>query len=97
MLFRSENLTSVYFTFGFTEIGDGAFLNCVNLRNVYVPYSMSKIGNFVFKNCKSLTSLNYAGTEEKWAEIVKGFGLQHLTVNKNVSEYPSTNAYREAV
>ena len=51
-----EKLTSV--TFGATwEIGDRAFLSCVNLENMTLPEELQSIGGEAFSNCQKITSV----------------------------------------
>ncbi len=40
-----------------TEIGDGAFLNCIYLTNVSIPSSVTSIGHLAFSRCLSLTRI----------------------------------------
>ena len=65
---------------GLTLIRAGVFGFCDSLEEVYIPSSVTKIegtyfknGNYLsghaFHNCKSLKTVNYAGTQEEWAQI----------------------------
>lgn len=40
-----------------TEIGDGAFSNCLNLASVEIPNSITKIGENSFGNCECLKTI----------------------------------------
>ena len=42
---------------GVTEIGDGAFEDCVSLVSVNIPDSISRIGERAFRGCTGLTSI----------------------------------------
>ena len=42
---------------GVTEIGDGAFEDCVSLVSVNIPDSISRIGERAFRGCTGLTSM----------------------------------------
>ena len=40
-----------------TEIGVGAFKDCINLMNISLPYSVTKIGDWAFSNCVRLKNI----------------------------------------
>lgn len=41
-----------------TEIGWGAFYNCVRLRNISLPQQLRKVETIAFANCSALTSIS---------------------------------------
>lgn len=41
-----------------SEIGWGAFYNCIRLRNISLPSQLRKVETIAFANCSSLTSIN---------------------------------------
>ena len=43
---------------GATEIGNGAFSNCLGLEAVILPNTITKINGDAFSSCKGLTSVN---------------------------------------
>ncbi len=55
--FGGYNLISVIIPNSVTEIGNGAFNNCVNLERVIVGDSVNVIGERAFYECKKLNSL----------------------------------------
>lgn len=46
-----------------TEIGNGAFRDCMNITEIVIPSTVKKIGNDVFKNCTSLEKVTFMGSE----------------------------------
>lgn len=52
-----ELLDVEFSSYGVTEIGWGAFLNCTRLRNISLPFGLQKIETIAFANCKSLSSV----------------------------------------
>ena len=57
---------------GVTEIADETFEFCTELASVELPAGLTRIGNKAFYACVGLKTIKYGGTEEQWAEIVKG-------------------------
>lgn len=45
----------------FTEIGWGAFINCIHLFNISIPLDTKKIETIAFANCSSLRSVKIPG------------------------------------
>ncbi|MCH5147994.1 MAG: leucine-rich repeat domain-containing protein [Clostridiales bacterium] len=75
-----RSLKKVVVGSGITVLKSGVFGYCDNLEEVYIPSSVTKIeeayfsgGSILyghaFHNCTSLKIINYAGTEEEWAQI----------------------------
>lgn len=44
---------------GATDVGEGAFKNCVGLQSVVIPDSVTKIWSSAFEDCLSYTDLEY--------------------------------------
>lgn len=54
---------------GTRGIADRAFDNCTNLKDLIIPDSVTSIGGSAFWECSKLTTVNYTGTVDQWAEI----------------------------
>lgn len=67
------SLTNVTIPNSVTSIGDYAFYKCTSLTNIEIPQNVTYIGEYAFKDCKNLATINYAGTEEQWNAILKGY------------------------
>ena len=97
-------LRSINIPEGVTEIGGNAFYKCINLQTVSLPKSLEYLGITeehycglgldaidVFDHCTSLTDIYYAGTEEEWDKVVKGYpygedvneSLKNVTIHFN--------------
>ncbi len=75
---RKEAIKAVEISDGITEIGNRAFLDCVNLETVALPDELLRIGDEAFRGCASLKGLQLPGSVESigWA----AFALcDHLT------------------
>ena len=44
-------------TYAVTEIGEGAFYNCIDLTNVIIPNSITSIGKYAFAGCRYLKNI----------------------------------------
>ena len=74
-----RKLKKVVLGSGITEIKSGVFGYCDGLEEIYIPSSVKKIAGVytdvkyfwghAFHHCSSLKIINYAGTEEEWAQI----------------------------
>lgn len=75
-----RSLKKVVIGSGITVLKSGVFGYCDGLEEVCIPSSVTKIegayfsgGSFLyghtFHNCTSLKTVNYAGTQEEWAQI----------------------------
>ena len=72
--FRSlPSLTSVAIGNGVTSIGYRAFAGCTSLTRIAIPKSVTSIGDYVFDGCTSLAGIYYAGEQEEWLKIDRGF------------------------
>ena len=54
----SENEEIVIIPENVTEIGDGAFRNCVSIKKVVLPDTLIKIGELAFEDCGSLEEID---------------------------------------
>jgi len=54
---KNESLVGIIMPNTVTNIGSGAFINCINLKNVTIPGSVEVIGSNAFTGCASLTSV----------------------------------------
>lgn len=50
---------------GATDVGEGAFKNCIGLQSVVIPDSVTKIWSSAFWDCRSLQSITIATQEKK--------------------------------
>ena len=86
-----ENLTTLEFAEGVTEIGKNAFAGCEKLESVTLPASLTVIGENAFSGCVALASIDLskvtkigASAFEKCTKITK-LDLSSLTdMGKNV-------------
>ena len=65
-----------------TNIPDCAFLNCDLIREITFTKAVEMIGAQAFENCSSLKTVNYAGTQSEWNDIVFGTNW-----NKNANDF----------
>ena len=63
---------------GVASIANSAFYGCTSLERVTIPASGTSIDNYAFYGCSSLTEVYYAGTEEQWAAVSKGYSNDPL-------------------
>lgn len=56
---------------GATDVGEGAFKNCVGLQSVVIPDSVTKIWSSAFETCRSLQSVVIT-TQEKDPDLSRG-------------------------
>ena len=54
------------------EMSNCAFMGCKTLTSITIPNYITRIGVQTFYNCTNLTTINYAGTMEQWADIELG-------------------------
>lgn len=64
------------------NIGDRVFKGCTSLEEITLPRSLTKIGNKAFEYCARLKTVNYAGSEEEWNEII---GTDELPSNVKIN------------
>ncbi len=64
------NLTSVKMSNSVSNIGNSAFEGCSNLTSVTIPDSVTSIGWYVFESCESLKDIYFAGTQQKWNQML---------------------------
>ncbi len=65
---RDVVIPSTYKGYPVTGINLNAFAFC-EIDSVTVPESVTSIGSYAFRDCSSLTSVNYLGTIDGWAQI----------------------------
>lgn len=64
-----EDVKSVAVLEGITVIDLDTFRDMTRLEEVTLPESLVKINANAFKNCRKLKTVNYAGTQEEWADV----------------------------
>ena len=55
---KRDDVGELRFPAGFTEIGSGAFLNCINISNPRLPTGLLCVGARAFANCWHITALH---------------------------------------
>lgn len=63
------DLESVTVDSDVVAINSGTFLNNTKIKSITIPASVKKIGEDAFAGCKNLTTVNYLGTADQWAQI----------------------------
>lgn len=48
-----------------TEIGNGAFADCLNLESITIPDSVTNIGNSIFQDCTSLKTVTLSNNTDR--------------------------------
>lgn len=87
---------------GITELKSGVFGYCDSLEELYLPSSVVKVeglykngdtvlSGHAFHNCKSLKIINYAGSEEEWAQI----NIDNTLYDKNGADYNNNALFKE--
>ena len=76
-----KNLRKVTIT-NQTNIPAYAFQNCDLIREITFTKAVEMIGAQAFENCSSLKTVNYAGTQSEWNDIVFGTNW-----NKNANDF----------
>ena len=73
---------------GVTEIGNGAFEDCVGITDITIPESVTKIGNGAFQRCAGLTRIVIPeGVTEIGVEAFFGCtGLTNIVLSKELLE-----------
>src|SRR5699024_316642 len=66
-----------------TYLGDCVFYGCSSLKSITIPVSVTSIDNYAFYGCSSLSDVYYAGTEEQWNAVSKGYSNDPL-INANI-------------
>ena len=70
------------------EIGDHAFLNCVDMTSVEIPECVTEIGEYAFRLCSSLTSVNIPENVQalnKWC-FAECTSLESIVIPEGVTE-----------
>lgn len=81
-----RDLEEIVIPEGVTEIGVNAFYRCYNVKSVTLPSTLKTISQSAFFNFSALTTVNYTGSEEQWAEISIGdmnTSLKYATIIYN--------------
>lgn len=76
-------LTEMTIPEGVTNIGNSVFYGCSSLERITIPVSVTSIDNYAFYGCSSLSDVYYAGTEEQWNAVSKGYSNDPL-INANI-------------
>ncbi len=64
-----RDLEEIVIPEGVTEIGVNAFYRCYKVTSVTLPSTLKTVSQSAFFNLGALTTVNYTGSEEQWAEI----------------------------
>ena len=78
-----RDLEEIVIPEGITEIGVNAFYRCYNVKSVTLPSTLKTISQSAFSNISALTTVNYTGSEEQWAEISIG-DMNYLLKNATI-------------
>ena len=66
---ESQNLKSVIFPEGITEVGSMAFASCKKLESVYIPSTVKTVSAYLFAGCSSINSLVLSEGIEKIQDV----------------------------
>lgn len=66
-----KDLTELVIPDNITDIDDYAFGGCTQLASLTIGLGVTNIGAKIFYESSSVTTVNYVGTSEQWAQIVK--------------------------
>lgn len=75
------NLGSAILPEGINFIGDYAFAACTSLFSINIGKSVKYIGKDIFINCTNLPDIEYAGTEEEFAQIDSHTDFSRFVIN----------------
>ncbi len=84
-------LTHIKIPNSITSIASSAFSGCYNLVSATIPKSVTSIGDYAFFANGFLSTVNYTGTAQEFAEISIGNGNDGLSYANIVYEY--TDSY----
>ena len=83
------NLTEIRLPSSVKHIGNEAFFDCYMLQTVYLPDGIIRIHHKAFNLCANLSNIYYAGSEEKWNDIIIDEGnnaIYSATLHYNYTE-----------
>lgn len=84
--FGMPSLKVVVLPSSVTEIGEGAFADCLALKRITLSSNLTSIGNEAFANCFSLKSINLPKGIKKIGDYAfSGSGLKEMTLPATVS------------
>ncbi len=64
-----------------TRISQGAFMSCEKLASVTIHKNITHIDPFAFWSCIGLAEINYGGTSDDWALVLKDYEWDYNTGN----------------
>lgn len=79
-----EALTELTIPEGVEVLSVGAFAGCARLQSLSLPSTLTTISGDALANCTVLSSLYYAGTQQKWEQIVKEAGWNRGALQINI-------------
>jgi hypothetical protein len=92
--FGFSGLTSFTFPQGITNIGGGAFDNCLYLTNVSIPAGVQSIGDYAFNDCETMTSVVIPDSVTSLGDwSYEGcYGVTNLIIGSGITTIPA-NAF----
>lgn len=91
---QCNNLQTVIFLPGTTDIPPGMFQKCASLKNIVIPEGVRTIGEYAFEGAKELTAIHLPNSLERICEgaFHSCSNLEMLVIPQNVKEI-QTNSF----
>ena len=68
--FFESNISDLVLPEGVVSIESAAFARCGALKSVVLPSTLATVGISVFRECPNLASIKYAGTKQKFRDLL---------------------------
>ncbi len=94
--FKCENLKTVTFESGITQIPDNLFRAAVGIEKIVIPNTVASIGDYAFQNCFRLTDITVSNSVKSIGSYAFDYccSLDNITLSKNL-EYLGGRAFSE--